>query len=24
MRVICGLHTLRETFRRLRNAPAWP
>jgi hypothetical protein len=24
MRVICQLHTLREAFRRLRNAPAWP
>jgi hypothetical protein len=24
MQVICGLHTLREAFRRLCNAPAWP
>ena len=24
MRVIGGLHTLREAFRRLRNAPVWP
>ena len=24
MRVILQLHTLRETFRRLRNAPSWP
>ncbi len=24
MRVILQLHALRETFRRLRNAPSWP
>jgi hypothetical protein len=24
MRVNCQLHTLRQAFRRLRNAPAWP
>jgi hypothetical protein len=24
MRIICQLHTLREAFRRLRKAPAWP
>jgi hypothetical protein len=24
MQVICQLHTMREAFRRLRNAPAWP
>lgn|GEM_PF-1463906 len=24
MRVMLQLHALRETFRRLRNAPSWP